>query len=241
MLLLSLSIAPGIAISLFFLVKDRYNREPKLKLFICFLLGCLSVIPALIVQLATAGPLNRIMGESIAYTVVFAYLIVGLSEELSKYVMLRYYAYPKKSFDEPYDGIVYSVMVGMGFATVENIGYVLQHGLSTAFLRMFLSVPAHATFAILMGYFVGKAKFEPCRKKFLLASGVFWAVFFHGTFDVFLFLEQNKLLKQFIGTGLLFLGAVASLIVALVLSRKAMNIHLHTSKLMFLKDGTDHT
>ena len=161
MLLLALSIAPGIAISLYIFLKDRFNREPHLNLLVCFFLGCLSVIPAIIIQLLTTKPVERFMGEGIFYTAVFAYLIVGLSEEWSKYIMLRSYAFPKKSFDEPFDGIVYSVMVGMGFATVENIGYVMQHGMGTAILRMFLSVPAHATFAIIMGYYAGKAKFKP--------------------------------------------------------------------------------
>lgn len=233
MLLLALSVAPGIAISCYILLKDQFNREPKLKLLVCFLLGCLSTIPAIIIQLTTTKPVERLMGEGIAYTAVFAYIIVGLSEEVSKYLMLRYYAFPKKSFDEPFDGIVYSVMVGMGFATLENIGYVMQHGLGTAVLRMFLSVPAHGTFAVLMGYFIGKAKFEPHRKGWLLFAGVFWATFFHGTYDFLLFLQGNQWVTQQTGEGLLFLGAVASFIVALVLSRKAIALHHHTSRKMF--------
>ena len=233
MLLLALSVAPGIAISCYILLKDQFNREPKLKLLVCFLLGCLSTIPAIIIQLTTTKPVERLMGEGIAYTAVFAYIIVGLSEEVSKYLMLRYYAFPKKSFDEPFDGIVYSVMVGMGFATLENIGYVMQHGLGTAVLRMFLSVPAHGTFAVLMGYYVGKAKFEPHRKGWLLFAGVFWATFFHGTYDFLLFLQGNQWVTQQTGEGLLFLGAVASFIVALVLSRKAIALHHHTSRKMF--------
>jgi RsiW-degrading membrane proteinase PrsW (M82 family) len=83
---------------------------------------------------------------------------VALSEELSKFLVVRYFCYPQKRFDEPLDGIVYSVMVSMGFATIENVNYVFTHGYSTAFVRMFLSVPAHATFGVVMGYFIGKAK-----------------------------------------------------------------------------------
>ena len=233
MLLLALSIAPGFAISLFIFLKDRYNREPGLKLLICFLLGCLSVIPAIIIQVFTTKPADHLLGEGILFTAFFAYIIVALSEELSKFVMLRYYAFPKKSFDEPFDGIVYSVMVGMGFATVENIGYVMQHGVGTALLRMFLSVPAHATFAILMGYYVGKAKFHPKRRFNNLFSGLFWAVFFHGTYDFFLFLQGKEFVNKFIGDGLLFLGAVASFIVAIWLSKRAIREHEQTSKSMF--------
>ena len=240
MILLALSIAPGLAISLYIFLKDQYNREPAQQLLISFFLGCLSVIPAILIQLFSTKPIENIMGEGILFTAVFAYLIVGMSEEWSKYLMLRLYAFPKKAFDEPFDGIVYSVMVGMGFATVENIGYVLQHGFGTALLRMFLSVPAHGTFAVLMGYFAGKAKFNPERKTFLLMSGIFWAVFFHGTFDFLLFLQGNQTVTKVTGEGLLFLGAVASFLVALALSRKAIAAHTSISKNLFDRDRSEH-
>lgn len=230
MLLLALSIAPGIAISLYIFLKDRYNREPKLKLLVCFLLGCASIIPAILFQLAASGSIQQVLESSVLYTAFFAYVIVALSEEMSKFVMLRFYAFPKKTFDEPYDGIVYSVMVGMGFATVENIGYVYQHGIGTAVMRMFLSVPAHATFAVLMGYFVGKAKFIPEKRFYYLCLGVFWAVFFHGTFDFFLFLQGKNVVNQYVGDGLLFMGAVASFIIAIYFSRRAIKEHIAVSK-----------
>jgi protease PrsW len=236
MLLLALSIAPGIAISLYIFLKDRFNREPHLNLLICFFLGCLSIIPAIIIQLLTSGPVENLMSESILYTAAFAYIIVGLSEEWSKYIMLRAYAFPRKSFDEPFDGIVYSVMIGMGFATVENILYVQQHGLGTAVVRMFLSVPAHAAFAVLMGYFAGKAKFKPERRRFYLFTGIFWAAFFHGTYDFFLFLQGNAAVNKYLSDTLLFLGAVASFVFAIWLSRKAIKEHHTTSKNMFHPD-----
>jgi RsiW-degrading membrane proteinase PrsW (M82 family) len=236
MLLLALSIAPGIAISLYIFLKDRFNREPHLNLLICFLLGCLSVLPAILIQLLTVKPVERLMGGGIFYTAVFAYIIVGFSEEWSKYLMLRSYAYPRKSFDEPFDGIVYSVMIGMGFATVENILYVQQHGLGTAVVRMFLSVPAHATFAVLMGYFAGKAKFKPERRKFYLFTGIFWAAFFHGTYDFFLFLQGNTTVNKYLSDSLLFVGAVGSFIFAVWLSKKAIKEHHTLSKNMFHPD-----
>lgn len=52
---------------------------------------------------------------------------------------------------------MYAVMVSMGFAATENIIYVVQGGYVTGILRAFTAVPAHATFGILMGYFMGIA------------------------------------------------------------------------------------
>jgi GNAT superfamily N-acetyltransferase len=116
-------------------------------------------------------------------------------------------------------------MTGMGFATLENIMYVQQFGMETGFLRMFLSVPAHASFGVLMGYFAGKAKFDRPNSSRLLARGLFWAVLFHGLFDFFLFLQGNPFIKDYISDLLLFLGAIASFIVAIRLSLQHIKKH----------------
>ena len=209
--LLALAIAPGFAICLFIYFKDKYKREPLGVLMFSFFMGALSIIPALVIELAFTKPVNRLMGEGILYTAVFSYIIVALSEEGSKFLALRFVPYRRKSFDDPFDGIVYSVMVGMGFATLENIGYVLQHGMGTGILRMFLSVPAHGTFAVLMGYYIGLAKFDQARRKKYMLLAVLWPVIFHGTFDFFLFVGND---------WLYFAGAVVSFIVAVKLSLK---------------------
>ncbi|MBK6635215.1 MAG: PrsW family intramembrane metalloprotease [Chitinophagaceae bacterium] len=209
--LLALAIAPGIAICIFIYVKDKYNKEPLGLLVFSFILGMAAIIPAIIIQLALTRPVEKMMGEGLFYTAVYSFIIVALSEEISKYVMVRYFAYRRKAFDDPFDGIIYAIMVGMGFATLENIGYVYQHGFLTGITRMFLSVPAHATFAVLMGYHIGLAKFDPANRKKYLVLAVFWPVFFHGTFDFFLFLGK---------TWLHFGGAVVSFIVAVRLSLK---------------------
>jgi protease PrsW len=226
--LLALAIAPGIAICLFIYLKDKYNREPLGLMILSFIMGMLSIIPAAIVQIALTKPVEHVMGEGILYVAVFSYLIVALSEEGSKFLLLRLIPYRRKAFDDPFDGIVYAVMVSMGFATLENIGYVLQHGLGTGLLRMFLSVPAHATFGVLMGYHVGLAKFDPANRRKYMRLAIFWPVFFHGTFDFFLFL----------GKPWLFVGAVISFIVAVRLSLKLIRKKQEISKAYFVNIDT---
>jgi len=156
--LLALAVAPGLAICLFIYYKDRYNREPLWMLILAFVLGALSIVPAVIIQLSYGANLAAIQNEGTWAVAFFSFCVVAASEEGSKFLMLRLFLYPRKHFDDPFDGIVYAVMVGMGFATVENIGYVMEHGVGTGIVRMFLSVPAHGTFAVLMGYFTGRSE-----------------------------------------------------------------------------------
>ena len=227
--LLALAIAPGIAICLFIYFKDKYNREPLGLIVFSFIMGMLAILPAIIIQIALTKPVEHLMGEGIFYVAVYSYLIVALSEEGSKFLMLRLIPYRRKAFDDPFDGIVYAVMVSMGFATLENIGYVMQHGMGTGLLRMFLSVPAHATFGVLMGYHVGLAKFDPANKQKHLVLAIFWPVLFHGTFDFFLFVGN---------TWLHFAGAVISFIVAVKLSLKLIRKKQEISKAYFVNIDT---
>ena len=49
--LIALAIAPGIAICLFIFHRDAYNREPKLNLFVSFILGAVIVFPVAYTEL----------------------------------------------------------------------------------------------------------------------------------------------------------------------------------------------
>ena len=234
--LIALAIAPGIAICIFIFYKDIYNREPKLNLIVSFFLGCLAIVPAVIVELG----LSYTADGTLIGTAIFAYLVVAFSEEFSKFLGLRFYSYNQKSFDEPLDGIVYSVMISMGFATVENVIYAMKYkDISVVVQRMFLSVPAHATFAVIMGYYVGKAKLNPERSTILMLKGLLGAIFFHGTFDFFLFVKEGTLVGQQMADGLLVGGAIVSFIVALVLSRKLIRQQRLLSYQMFKPENTN--
>jgi RsiW-degrading membrane proteinase PrsW (M82 family) len=157
----------------------------------------------------------------------YAYVVVALSEEGSKFLVLRWYAYPKRAFREPFDGMIYSVMIGMGFATVENIEYVRQFGLETGVSRFFLAVPAHAAFAVLMGYPVGQAKSATRGMAvWLMIKGLLVAVFFHGSFDLFLFLQQSRQATKYLSTGVLSFGTFATFYIAVRLAMRAIRTRM---------------
>ncbi len=214
------AIAPVLIIILYIYIQDKYEKEPPGLLIVSFLMGAvLSIIITTILYLITGRLIPLVDKYSVWQQFIQAFFMVGLSEEFSKYVIVRYFAQPKKAFNEPYDGIVYAVMVSMGFAATENILYVLEGGYQTAILRAFTAVPAHATFGILMGYYMGKAKFSKNRVKLNLC-GLLLAVGFHGAYDFFLFINFIPGIST---------GAFVSLILAIILSRKAIKKHQDNS------------
>jgi protease PrsW len=206
LVIMPLAIAPGIAISFFIYFRDRYEKEPFRLLFRCFLFGMLSTVPAALIELAegVAGFGNS---DNIIRIFLYAVIGVGLVEELSKFFFIRVYAYPKKAFNEPFDGIVYSVMIAMGFATLENIQYAVVHGLGTTLIRTFTAVPLHATCGIIMGYFLGMAKFRP-KPSVYIFTGILLATLVHGLYDFFLIQQDSELLMVM---AFISLGAAVSI------------------------------
>ncbi len=216
--LLALALAPGAAIGLYIYLKDKHEREPISLLVRSFFYGILSVFITLLIS----WPINKLIPideSSLSQQAVHAFLLVALIEEFSKFIFVRWVLYPNKNFNEPFDGIVYAVCVSLGFAGLENIMYVMDGGLSTAVLRMFTAVPAHASFGVLMGYFLGKAKFEHKKGHYAIyALGV--AALFHGAYDYFWFISY---------VPAIWIGAIVSLIIGIVFSRRAIRIHQEAS------------
>lgn len=237
--LLALAVAPGTAIVFYIYWKDRYDREPFKNLVICFVLGMIGILPALLIQTGVQPILKQYFPyNTISYYSIFAFIVVALTEELCKFAALRLYAYPHKSFDEPFDGITYSVMVGMGFATLENIEYVLNYGFATGFMRMLSSVPAHGAFAVLMGYHIGLAKFDRKNSVMHMIRGILLATFFHGAYDFFLFLQDSPQVTRYVSNGLLIGGAMVSYIIAISLSIRSIRLHHEISRQTYLAKKT---
>lgn len=188
--LLALAIAPAVFLIIYFYLQDKYEPEPIKKIIISFFLGFVAAIIAIIGEVT----LEKILLDKfsgILIQIVKAFIIVGFVEEFSKYLMVVLGPYKSIYFNEVMDGIVYTVAVSLGFATLENIFYVLKGGFSVGIMRAFLSVPAHAFFSALMGFYIGRAKFarNEGQKNFLLIFSVFLASFFHGLYDYILFVK----------------------------------------------------
>lgn len=209
--LIGLAVAPGIAIALYVYFRDKYEKEPLKLLAVIFFLGFFSVLPAAWIEIWCEE--TFLLPQTLAGLAVSNFIFVALVEEGFKFFLVWLYVFNKPDFNEPFDGITYAVMVSMGFATAENILYVIDGGMQTAILRIFTAVPAHASFGVLMGYFMGLAKFSPPNALPYLLLSILAATIFHGAYDFFLTIKSIELIA---------LGALVSLLVSLWLSFKAM-------------------
>ena len=184
-LIILFAILPGLLISYLIYQQDKYEQEQAIPLLVCFALGMLVTVPALRIE-EWADSIGLHESSNVWLTLAVALVVVAFNEELFKFLALYFYPFQQKFFNEPYDGIVYSVMIAMGFATLENIMYATKFGLEITLIRAFTAVPAHGVFAIVMGYFVGKAKFDAENRTRHLIRGLFVAVLFHGIYDFFI-------------------------------------------------------
>ena len=223
--LLAIALAPGLAIILFIYFKDEHEKEPIKLLALSFLFGIASTLVTLVISYRILPLLPQIPATTdIIWSEMYnAFISVGFVEEFSKYIFLIFFIYPNKEFNEPFDGIVYAVMIGMGFATFENILYTYNGGLEVGISRMFTAVPAHGAFAVIMGYFAGSAKFRKRNKAYSLL-GLLFATILHGAYDYFLFISHIP--------GI-FMYSLVTLILGIGLSFRAIRIHSDASPFRF--------
>lgn len=201
-----IAVTPGIALAMGLYLTDRYDREPVRLLVRLFLYGMLSAVPTIAVERFLSN-INFLPGLlSVAWT---TYIVAGFTEEYFKRLVVMRLAYYHPAFNEKLDGIIYCAYSALGFATIENIMYVISGYDADPYIgwyRGILSVPAHMLFAITMGYYLSLAKFSPdpeSQNKYFSRSLVI-PVLFHGTFN-FILLAQIHILMVFFVPFVIFL------------------------------------
>lgn len=231
MFLTALAIIPSIVLLVYIYIKDRKEHEPLKLLSRCFFAGVILAIPASLLEGIEGGIIDILLiPGSLMYALLDAFIIAGLSEELFKYIFLKNRTWKSTHFDCTFDGIVYSVFVSLGFATYENIMYVLDGGVGTAIARMFTSIPGHTCFAIYMGYYYSKAKLASINgdtngyKKY--TKRALWVpVILHGLYDFPLFFAGGNTNDNIVTITVLlwFAYVIALFIVSFTFINKASN------------------
>ncbi|NVO21571.1 MAG: PrsW family intramembrane metalloprotease [Bacteroidetes bacterium] len=190
MSLLLLSLAPVFILLAYVYMRDKYEKEPLRLLFEGVFAGGILLFPVAAIEqgLSTIVPAFQGIGMA-AYD---GFVVAGFTEEVFKFLVLFFLFWRNRNFNERYDGIVYAVSVSLGFAAVENIFYVYKGSYQVGLLRAFTAVPAHMIFGILMGYYLGMAKFQTDRRRGFLWKAILVPWLFHGTYD-FLLLSKHLL------------------------------------------------
>jgi hypothetical protein len=81
------------------------------------------------------------------------------------------------------DGVVYGTAASLGFAALENILYVSEGGFGLAVMRAVTAVPGHALLGVIMGFYVGRARFDPERRRRWLRLALVIPILLHGLYD----------------------------------------------------------
>ena len=198
--LLIIAVIPGVALSLALYLTDRYDREPFKLLLKVFVFGAISTLPTIVVE-SILTRLNIFVGVlNAAYS---AFIVAGLTEEFFKREVVMRFAFKHPAFNERLDGIIYSAFSALGFATVENIMYVVsgyQANPYIGLMRGVLSVPAHMLFAVTMGYYLSIVKFanDPGTRQHFYKKSLFVPVILHGIFDFILMSNIGILRNNFV-------------------------------------------
>lgn len=235
-----LALGPGIALAVYIYYSDKWEPEPKALVIQSFLLGGLACFPSYFFEdtfLAVLG-WEGVSGSGDYspwwHTAVYAFFGVALSEELCKFLFLKGFIYDSREFNEPFDGIVYGGMVGCGFATVENLFYVLPLGQEVGVIRMFTAVPGHVFEGMILGYFMGRAKFSLVSKNALM-KGLGLVVVLHGVYDTAAF-SDGEWSFLFV-LAIVFLGLYLGLRAKKELAKHSAVIEFSTCKYTLLRKG----
>ncbi|WP_062046764.1 glutamic-type intramembrane protease PrsW [Bacillus sp. JCM 19034] len=182
--LITAAIAPGLALLSYFYLRNHYSGTTIGFILKTFFVGALLVFPVMVLQYAFLAegyfiqPLLR------------TFILYGFVEEFFKWFLLYIFTYQHATFTKRYDGIVFAVSLSLGFATLENVFYLLANGLDAALGRAIFPVSSHALYGVIMGYYFGRSKLEKTGKYKNLLLALLFPVLLHGTYDYIIILFE---------------------------------------------------
>lgn len=175
------AISPAIVLVMIMIRKDN-RPEPNKWLWAAVGLGVL-ICPVLFLLAFLGWPV--IEADSLWTAFLTSFVTSAVPEECLKFMALLILARCCKHFDEYFDGIVYAVCIGMGFAGLENIMYVIgyEEWIYVSITRALLSVPMHYFFAIIMGTFFSLGWFDKRNRKVYFSAALLLPIIVHGIYD----------------------------------------------------------
>ena len=200
LILIAAAVIPAVYLLIRVYRADRLEKEPTNLLVSLVFLGIISTVIAAVAEMLGSLLLTRLFSSrGLLYNALLYFIVVGVSEEGAKYLLLKARTWNSPHFNYRFDGVVYAVFVSLGFALWENIRYVLTFGFGTAVARAITAIPGHACFGVFMGVWYGVAKkyelsgleteSRDARKMALLIP-----ILLHGAYD-FIASMENELMS----------------------------------------------
>ena len=165
---------------------DRYEREPVRMVGRCFLWGAVPAALGVLLLEMGAAALGRFFLPAATVAVISTALLSPIMEEAAKAWPLLWFR-NHSDFNNGTDGIVYGTAIGFGFAVTENLCYHvdafatggLEKWLWSVVLRALYSGTFHALTTGLVGYFVGRGKFNRRQPAWVFPLGLSLAILAH--------------------------------------------------------------
>lgn len=184
--LVLLTLSPTLICLFYIFIRDKYEKEPVNLLFTGVFFGVLISCPIILLEsrLIDYAPEAHLLNAF-----YLSFFVASFVEESFKLVILYLLIRRNKEFNEPFDAIVYSVFISLGFAGVENFLYVFNPelgGFQTAYLRAIFSVPAHGLFGVSMGYYFNYSKFGVLKNFNFIFYSLTIPFLYHGIYDFIL-------------------------------------------------------
>lgn len=220
-LLFIIAVLPAIVLLGFIYYRDRKEKQPIKLIILLLALGAGTIIPAAIAEAIGQAVLFRKydgMNMSVGQLFFLCFFIIGMVEELGKYLVTVCATWKSKEFQHSYDGVIYAACASLGFAILENIVYVLLYGAGTGIVRAFTAIPLHCTVGVVMGALYAKAR-EAAHEQDTgsMIGFLIWAyvvpVCIHGLYDF----AVMSVPYGFIGEGWVYVILIGAYLIAILL------------------------
>ncbi len=187
-ILIIIAVLPALILLGFIYMRDRKEKPPVKLMVLLLALGAGTIIPAAIAEFIGQLIVAQTDTDHQTMLLVLCFLVIGIVEELGKYLVTVCTTWKSREFQHSYDGVIYMVCASLGFAILENILYVASGGIGTGILRAFTAIPLHCTVGVIMGALYAKGREAAyAGDRAGMIGFMAWAyivpVFIHGLYD----------------------------------------------------------
>jgi len=133
-------------------------------------------------------------------------------EEGIKFALLLFFCVRLSALNEPMDTIVYGAAIGLGYAAMENLGYLASGNLADAWTFKMVKVRyipliMHLGFGVIMGWLLSLNLFEersPFKRRVMLILALAVPVIFHGSYNYLRAFEIFPIITFILVIGIIY-------------------------------------